>query len=101
MPGLAQSRDSLNPAEDLLDSLAFSLADAVALVSRCAFINGAGAPLMLVLRQVRRHRRFPQLAHEIPRVVILVPAQCHALSAAWNPPCHIQRRIALGCSRCS
>src|ERR1700687_449038 len=96
MPGLAQSRDGLDPAEDLLDSLAFSLTDPVALVARGAFIDGARAPLMLVLRYVRCHRRLPQLAHEISRVVILVAAQRYALSAARNPCRHIQSRIALG-----
>ena len=50
---------------------------------------------MLVLRDVRCYRRIAQLAHEIPRVVILVAAQRHALRAAGNPSCHIQRRIAL------
>ena len=50
MPGLAQARDGLDPAEDLLDSLPFSLTDDVALVARGAFIDGARAPLMLVLR---------------------------------------------------
>src|SRR5437016_5673304 len=95
MPGFAQPRDGLDPAEDLFDSLALSLADRVAFVSRGALINGAGAPLMLVLRHVRSHRRFAQLAHKVPRIVILVAPQRYLPSAAGNPRRHVQRRVAL------
>src|SRR5271169_4075546 len=99
MPGLAQPRDGLDPTEDLFDSLALALADRVASVPGRAFINGAVAPLMLVLRHVRSHRRFPQFPHEILRVVILVSAQRHTLAPTWNPRGHVEPRIALGCSR--
>ena len=56
MLGLAQASDGLDPTEDLLDTFALSLAHRVALVPRGALINRAGAPLVLVLRHVRRRR---------------------------------------------
>ena len=94
--GEPQNPDGFYPSEDLLDSLTFSLTDAVALVPGRAFIDGAGAPLMLILRHVRSHRRLAQLVHKIPRVVVLVTAQRYLPSAAGNPPRHVQRRVALG-----
>jgi hypothetical protein len=100
MPGLAQARDGLDPAEDLFDSLPFALADGVAWVPGSAFIDCAGAPCVLVLRHVRCHRRFSQLTHEISPIVVLVPTQRHTLGTAWNPCCHVQRGIALGRSSC-
>src|ERR1019366_8559341 len=59
MLGLAESSDGLDPTEDLLDSLAFSLTDGVARLLRGSLVDGAAAPCVLVLRYVRSHRRFP------------------------------------------
>src|SRR5512135_2898 len=97
--GLAESSDGLDPPEDLLDPLPFSLTDGVARVLRGSLIDGAAAPFVPVLRYVRSHRRFPELVHKISRVVVLVSAQRHPPRAAWNPRRHLQRGIALGRSR--
>src|SRR5438046_743384 len=96
MPGLAESSDGLDPTEDLLDSFALSLTDGIPRVLRGSLIDGAAAVLVLVLRYMRSHRRFPEFVDKISRVVVLVSTQRHPPRAAWNPRCHLQRRIPLG-----
>jgi hypothetical protein len=74
MPGLAQQRHRLEPAEDLLDPLAPSLALSVAGVARGAPVDRAGAAAG-VLGHVWRHAAPPQRPHERLRVVAAVRAQ--------------------------
>src|SRR5579863_5095623 len=92
MPGLPQSGGGLDPAEDLFHPLALPLADRVARMPGGSCINCTTAVRMLILGHVWTHRRFPQFAHKIPCVVILVPAQRYSSRAARNPRRHLQGR---------
>src|SRR5258705_6001883 len=87
MASLAQQADHLEPAEDLIDPLAVSLARVVAGVPRGTAIERT-PPVRGVLRDVRGHREPAEGVDEVPGVIALVRAQG---GAGGQPGGHRQR----------
>src|SRR3954453_15274192 len=70
----AQQGDVFQPAETLLDPLAFLLTLGIAGVPRGAPIDGAAAPSAVVLRHMRRNVHPAAFLDELPLVETLVAA---------------------------
>src|SRR5579864_4315201 len=73
-PRSSKATDGFHPSEDLLDSLAFSLADYVTSVTGGALIDGA-ASTAGVLGQVRCNVAGAQVRHALSRVIALVAGE--------------------------
>ena len=71
MPGLAQSGDGLEPAEDLFHPFALDLTDGVARLAGGTAVDGA----MGLLRHVRRDSMLAQSAHQFLLIVTLIGAE--------------------------
>jgi len=89
----AQQSDRLQPAEDLLDSFAHSLADAVARGVSGPTVNRAPA-VRGVLRHMGSHRQIPGLRDKVPGVISLVGSKRPAVPIRQRSQ-HLQRGLPL------
>jgi hypothetical protein len=78
---LAEVADGLDPAEDLLDSLAHALANGVADVPGRPLVDVRVSPLGDVLRDVRRDDALATVLDEVARVIALVAGDGDAAPA--------------------
>src|SRR5207302_198798 len=89
---LLQHADDFHPSERLLDSLSFLLAQFVADMPGGPSVDRT-ATVRVVLRHMRRDLHPSEFPHELLRVIVLIPAQGHALHAR-HLLCHQQPCIS-------
>src|SRR5262245_10251391 len=97
MSRLAQHPYRFQPAENLLEALAFPLANYISGMPRRATVDRAG-PIAVVLRHMRRHITPTALTHKLLGVIALVSSNCDAMFSGefFN---HLNSGFPLGPSR--
>lgn len=93
---LAHQPNRLHPTKELLDQLAFGLADSISGMSCGSTVNRT-APARIILCHVRGDAQAPEFVNKIVGIIILIAGNGHSLSTTLTTcPKVLQRGLTLG-----